>query len=533
MRKTLSIILVILSFAQYSVGQKKEGSKIPPKDWFLADPTKDKLLGTSTEKAYNTILKDKKSQTVTVAVIDTGVDIHHEDLKDFIWTNEDEIPNNGIDDDNNGYVDDIHGWNFIGGPEEDIYYELYEYARIYRNLRKVFEDNNSTIDTLNNPEYELYKKTKHLYETEFQEAERNYNYFDIIIHNQKVYSTILKRQLGKDSLTLADVKKITPNDSITFRAKEFLLLINKYYNTIYNEFQETLDYYQDKLYNLDIDADYRSVVNDDPSDPTETGYGNNNIIGPDPDHGTHVSGIIAANRKNDLGIKGIADNILIMPIRAIPEGDEYDKDVANAIRYAVDNGAEIINMSFGKEYSPNKFAVDDAARYAESKGVLIVHGAGNENMNIDSVTHYPTRILNDGNEISTWIEVGASAAYDDKNFASDFSNFGKKSVDVFAPGVEIHSTVPGDKYDNHDGTSMAAPMVTGLAALLKSYYPEFTASQIKEIILKSSKDYSSMKVYIPDTKEVILFGELSKTGGLINVYEAVKMAESLIIKSDK
>lgn len=523
--------MATLTIYQNSYAQKKNGSELLPTDWYLLDPKENKVQGISADKAYNTILKNKKSNPVTVAIIDSGIDIHHEDLKDCIWTNKNEIPNNSKDDDNNGYIDDIHGWNFIGGPEDDVHYELYEYVRLYKKLRQTFENDSIETDTLNNPDYELYKEVKSKYESELKESNENYNYFNIIIHNQKVYSTILKRHLKKDTLMVSDLKSLNSNDSLVYSAAKFLLLLDEYYGTIDNEFQETEDHYSAELKRLDVSKNYRSAVNDDPTNPLERIYGNNNVVGPDADHGTHVAGIVAANRNNTIGSRGVANNVIIMPIRAIPEGDEYDKDVANAIRYAVDNGAEIINMSFGKEYSPNKFVVDSAARYAENHGVLIIHGSGNENLNTDSLLHYPARILNNGDEISTWIEVGASAAYADKNFASEFSNFGKLSVDVFAPGVEIYSTIPNNGYENHDGTSMAAPMVTGLAAILKSYYPGLTALQIKDIILKSARDYSKKKVFIPGTSEIIEFGELSKTGGVINVYEAVKMAESLIIKS--
>jgi subtilisin family serine protease len=250
-----------------------------------------------------------------------------------------------------------------------------------------------------------------------------------------------------------------------------------------------------------------------------------------PFHGTHVSGIIGAVRGNGKGIDGIADNVRIMTIRAVPDGDEHDKDVALAIRYAVDNGAKVINMSFGKYFSPQKQWVDDAVKYAESKGVLLVAAAGNEAFLVDTMPHYPAPILNEGRKVNNWIMVGASGDPSNGGLIANFSNFGKKDVDVFSPGVNIYSTIPGgNTYGNASGTSMASPVTAGVAALLMSYYPNLTAAQVKTVIEKSAVPVNA-KVKQPnkggeDDSEVS-FSELSRTGGILNAFEAVKLAESL------
>ncbi|QSE97383.1 S8 family serine peptidase [Fulvivirga lutea] len=531
MRGLIVTLFAILISLQNIIAQNTSDGNSATNDWFLLDSKHDKVEGTSTEKAYNSILKNKKSTTVLVAVIDSGVDIYHEDLADIIWVNEDEIPGNGIDDDDNGYVDDINGWNFLGGEKGNVHFETYEYARIYQLLDKKYGIDSISSDTINNSEYLLYKEVKDLYNKEYAEAVENLDYFKQLDYNYNVYSSLLKRKLNQDTLALENILALADEDSSVYNAKRFMKIVNQYYGSVDNIFAEAVELYEEQLKNLDLDADYRSVVGDDLTNLTEVGYGNNDVLGPDPSHGTHVSGIIGAIRTNDIGIKGIADNVRIMPIRAVPDGDERDKDVANAIFYAVDNGAQIINMSFGKQYSLNKHLVDSAALYAEKNGVLIVHGAGNEETSIDSVTHYPSRILTNGDEITTWIEVGASASKTNKDFASDFSNYGKKGVDLFAPGVGIYSTTPDNTYEEFDGTSMAAPMVTGVAALLKSYYPELTPKELKEIILASVVSHGKRKVYLPGTSELISFSELSNTGGVVNTYEAVKMAEEYV--SDK
>jgi subtilisin family serine protease len=293
------------------------------------------------------------------------------------------------------------------------------------------------------------------------------------------------------------------------------------------ELKEAVDYYGVIVnYGYNENFDSREIVGDNISNLQEKNYGNNDVKGPDSNHGTHVAGIIAADRNNNLGIKGIADNVKIMVVRAVPNGDERDKDVANAIIYAVDNGAKIINMSFGKSFSPQKEAVDKAVRYAEQKGVLLVHAAGNDSEDIDVNKNYPSKFYLDGKEAKNWIEVGASSAGSDEDLVGSFSNYGRKMVSLFAPGVEIYSTVPDNKYKNNDGTSMASPATAGVAALLMSYFPELTALQVKDILMKSSRKFDNLKVQKPGGGKVD-FNQLSASGGLVNAYEAVKMAKAM------
>jgi subtilisin family serine protease len=333
----------------------------------------------------------------------------------------------------------------------------------------------------------------------------------------------MKTLIGKETYTLEDLQKVEAKDENTNGLKQ--LMISLYENGFVEQIpswkkqvEETLKY----SYNLDFDP--RSIVGDDYSNVREQFYGNNHIDGPESDHGTHVGGIIGATH-NGIGMDGICKTAQLMIIRCVPAGDERDKDVANAIRYAVDNGAKVINMSFGKSYSPNKDVVDDAVKYAESKGVLLIHAAGNDNKNLDKSDNFPTKKYSDGGECSTWIEVGASGS-ELSTLAADFSNFGKKSVDIFSPGVDIYSTVPGSKYQNNSGTSMAAPVLAGVAATVWSLYPELTAQQVKEILIESGIDYKKQSVKLPGSeKKKVKFGKLSKSGKVVNLYSALKMAE--------
>lgn len=520
-----AFVLVFTTFG--AIGQQKS----IPKDWFLRDPETDSVQGLSTEKVYQTFLKDKPSKAVIVAVIDSGVDIDHEDLKSVIWTNEDEIPNNGIDDDNNGYIDDVHGWNFIGGKNGNVNEDSYELTREFVRLQKVY--GSLTADQVpkkQKAEFESYQKIKDQFEKLRDKNNQQYQLYSKIYDNFAMSVDTLKSLLKVEKLNREVLEKFETKEPVLLFAKGFLL--NMYRNMgddldvdeYLVNLKEASDYYRvivDYGYNINFDS--RAIVGDDYKNPYEKGYGNNDVKGPDAEHGTHVSGIIAADRKNDIGVKGIADHVLIMPVRAVPNGDERDKDVANAILYAVDNGAKIINMSFGKSYSPEKEVVDKAVRYAEQKGVLLIHAAGNDSENSDVDLNYPTRFYKDGQEAKNWIEVGASAAANE-SLVGDFSNYGKKTVSVFAPGVQIYSTTPENQYRDMDGTSMASPSTAGVAALLMSYFPNLSVFQIKDIILKSSRKFDRLKVVKPGSGDQVEFSELSVTGGLVNAYEAVKMA---------
>lgn len=506
-----------------------------PQDWFLKDPETDTVQGVSADRVYETLLKDQPSRTVTVAIIDSGIDINHEDLKDIIWTNEDEIPGNGIDDDKNGYVDDIHGWNFIGGKDgTNVDNDTYELTREYMRLKEKFAKfEDGKVPKKQRDEYENYLKIADKFKKLKEKNETTYGQFAAIYLNLKKSADTLRAVLQTDTLTMEKLQAFQTTDQVLGFAKGFIIAKLRNFpeasvEEVLSQFKEAYDYFRVIVeYGYNEDFDSRKIVGDHIDDPYEKGYGNNDVTGPDALHGTHVAGIVAGNRKNDIGIKGIADNVRIMSVRAVPNGDERDKDVANAIIYAVDNGANVINMSFGKSFSPQKEAVDKAVKYAEKKGVLLVHAAGNDGEDIDKEDNFPRREYLDGKEAKNWLEIGASSWGKDSEFVASFSNYGKKGVDVFAPGVEIYSTVPNNEYEMEQGTSMAAPMVTGIAAMLMSYFPELSAVEVKDIIKKSTRKFDGLKVQKPGERGKAELSDLSNTGGLVNAYEAVKMAKEL------
>ncbi|CDF81272.1 subtilase family protein [Formosa agariphila KMM 3901] len=486
--------------------------------WGHLDLISDTIPGMSVEKAYTEIIKDNKGTKVIVAVIDSGIDIEHEDLDGVIWTNEKEIPGNGIDDDKNGYVDDIHGWNFLG----DAYEEQLEFVRLL-----------ASGDT-SNPDYARAEKE---YEEEFGKYTNYKTQYDQLLQQLKGADDIISAKLNKTDYNLADVEGIVTGDdealtTATAIAKYILGLGFDDVNAAKEDLQNGVKSISDRLnYNLNKDFKGRTT-GDDINDLTDTGYGNANVL-PTVDsesHGTHVTGIIAAERNNGLGANGVANNVEIMSLRVVSNGDEYDKDVALGIRYAVDNGAKVINGSFGKYYSPHSDWVRDAIAYAAKNDVVLVMAAGNEGIDLDKNDHhYPTDNINNGPEISdTFISVGALAPKYGPEMVAGFSNYGKINVDVFAPGAQIYSTVPGsDKYKTMGGTSMASPAVAGVAALIRSQFPKLSAAQVKQVILDSGLPIKIKVIVGGDANNEQPFDTLSKSGKMVNAYNALIMASKL------
>ena len=535
MKKSLMILVALFVF-----NSMQAQDSAPPKNWFNLDNATDNYPGMSTEKAYNTILKDKKSVPVIVAVIDGGVDYNHEDLKDIMWHNPKEIPGNNIDDDRNGYIDDVYGWNFIGGKDgKNVHQDNLEITRIVRAKKAKFSNvDPAKLSGKDKKEYDEYKKMEADVMKEKDAADKTLSLYTEMQSKLIAADKKLKSYLGKEEITQEQLDLIKKTDSPDL--KEAIGIKS---NALKNGFtaddlQGAIDYFKSKAeYQYNLDFDPRNIVGDKYNKIDERYYGNPDIKGPDAFHGTHVSGIIAGQRNNNKGIDGVANNVRIMGVRCVPDGDERDKDVANSIRYAVDNGAKVINMSFGKAYKWDKKAVDEAVKYAASKDVLLVHAAGNDSKNNDTENNYPNDKFEKAGFLKSktaknWIEVGALSYKTGENAVAGFSNYGKKNVDVFAPGVQIYSTTPDNKYGNAQGTSMASPMVAGVAALLRSYFPELTAVQVKDIIMKSAVKNTS-KVKRPGNKALVPFSDLSVSGGTVNVYNAVELAAKTKGKNKK
>ena len=580
--KKIVLIAFLIGVNTVSFAQNKN-VKLPA-NWFNLDLAENGFFGISTDKAYREILKDKQpKQKIIVAVIDGGVDTNHEDLKDVLWTNKKEIPGNGIDDDGNGYIDDIHGWNFIGSKKGNLEFDNLELVRLLRIYTPKYQSttNLTPLDSGQKEEFRLYKKMVGDFGKKYDDASQT---FSVLIKIKKVIDSVAK--INKVEIpTLENISNYKADDEEEEQVKKIIFRGSKDdggFEKFYKNIKDGYKQYDAMLkYNLNPKYDMRAeLVGDDYTNSKQRDYGNNDVKGPDAQHGTHVSGIIGANRGNSLGIMGVANHVSIMAIRVVPTGDERDKDVANGIRYAVDNGAKVINMSFGKAYKWDKKAVDEAIKYAESKDVLLVHAAGNDAKNNDVEENYPNKyydspeaeaykiankkpVLADftppkpmaGNGMgmrpgmdrtpvvkpvpldsakyklphaTNWIEVGASAYKDDESLKAEFSNYGKYNVDVFAPGFLINSTVPNNQYEELDGTSMASPVVSGLAALILSYYPQLKPAQVREIIINSvTKVLHKVKNTNDKGQNVrVPFSELCISGGIVNAYNALKLAET-------
>lgn len=498
-------------------------------NWQNQDRQKDSLFGISTEKAYG-LIKGKKHRTVVVAVIDGGTDTAHEDLRAVLWVNPKEKPGNGVDDDHDGYVDDVHGWDFIGGKDSDVHYDNLELTRLVREQGAHFDTiepgHMAASDTA---AYAAYQRMQAAY---VEAAQRVRQTVEGISRFKSIMDSMLVK-MGKDSPTVADWETFTPVGHGQERVRAILVSQLKGGDSFGQLVKEGIDgplkHYQEELnYHYNLAYDPRYIVGDDYNNTGQRFYGNKDVTGPDALHGTHVAGIIGAVRGNGIGMDGVADDVRLMIIRVVPDGDERDKDVANGIRFAADHGAKVINMSFGKGYAKDKPDVDSAVKYALSKDVLLVQAAGNDGLDLDNPANhnYPNRVYADSSGVAgAWIVVGASDRRDDSDLVANFSNYGRTSVDVFAPGVGIYSCLPGSKYGEESGTSMASPVVAGLAALIREYYPKLKAAQVKDIILRSVvKPGHPVWIGGGPNRKLVNMDEISVTGGVVNAYQALELA---------
>ena len=510
----------------------------PPKNWHTMDLKADGFYGISLNQAYQ-FLKGKKSKTVVVATIDSGIDTLQNDLKSILWTNTKEIPGNGIDDDHNGYVDDVHGWDFLGGKDgkcdiNETTEEIREYARLQPKYTS------ATTDTKGR-EYVYWLKVKAVHDSTIAKSQGELAQLTPLLNALSVTNGLVKKALhltADQTFSKEDISNMKPaNDTLTE-------VKNLWTAAFYDEgatstnvkvIKDVTEYLQ-KL-NADVNPDLEArtrIVGDNPNIRDGKPYGNNQLKHSDASHGTGVAGLIGAVRGNGYGIDGVADNVRIMSIKAVPNGDEYDKDVANAIHYAVDNGAKVVNMSFGKKISPHKAWVDEAFKYAAAHNVLLVEASGNDNVDVDAHPEFPNDIFEDGSatDADNVISVGASGANLDETLAGSFSNYGKKNVDVFAPGVKVTSIDMDAEFNTADGTSFASPITAGVAALILEYYPELSAKQVKQAIMLSATPLKGTMVNRPGTGGSIPavkvdFTTLSKSGGIVNAYKAVEIASKM------
>ncbi|TGD58732.1 S8 family serine peptidase [Flavobacterium humi] len=555
MKLNIFFLIPFLFFGISSESQITEENELNnaiSKKWYKKDFLDDKVLGISLDKFYKNQKAAKNQKKVTVAVIDSQIDLNQEDLKEGFWVNKKEIPNNNKDDDHNDYIDDVNGWSFIGTKSGGyMVYENFEYVRCIREWDAKFK-NKLKSDISNNEmsDYEEYQRA-----IKFNEIKNKYykNWQKSLLFDIELFPIVkdtLKHFFPKEDYTIKQLDSLYKTYKIndkTFRQRrdsndrDLGALIDYMIGNLELNHKTIDDIKEQSIQldsvinrNLNISFEERKLIGDNPN-ILEKGYGNNKVgvtitgVTSTKEHATKVSGIIASRRNNQKGIEGFSDNISIMPLHVSASGDEHDKDITMAIRYAVDNGAKVINMSIGKEFSLHKDWVDDAYKYAEQHNVLLVHASGNDGMDVDVNPYYPSdyNYDNTGEICNNFINVGSISNRNGDLIVSQFSNYGKKNVDLFAPGEDIYTTAPNNTYEFDSGTSLAAPMVSGTAALIWSYYPKLTVQQVKQIILESGTPYD-IDVFIPKGKGMKLpFKELSKTGKILNVYNAMQMAKMM------
>ncbi|MCJ8210579.1 S8 family serine peptidase [Mucilaginibacter sp. RS28] len=526
----LSLLSELAVFAQPAAPKP-----VLPQNWFALDQKTDGYYGISLAQAYQ-FLKGKKSKTVVVGVIDSGIDTLQKDLRPVLWTNTKEKPGNGKDDDGNGFIDDVHGWNFIGGANGQCdCKETSEEVREYERLKGKYASITNPPATPDSA-FAYWLLVKRLRDSTVNKAETELKQLTPIMSAMVETSAIIKRALklrADQGFKLADLKKLNAANDTLNDVKLLWTTMLSAADPSATSTKMLKDYsdYMAKL-NNDVNPDLevrKRTVGDNPDVLKDKPYGNNQVKSEQSFHGTMVSGFIAAVRNNGYGINGVADNVKILPVVASPDGDEYDKDVANAIYYAVDNGARIINMSFGKKLSPHKAWVDAAFKYAAKHDVLLVLAAGNDNLDIDNTPEYPNDTFLDGSatDADNVIFVGASGPKKGENLAAEFSNYGKKNVDVFAPGTQVTSVALNGDTETEDGTSFSSPITAGVAALVAEYYPDLSARQLKQVILQSAKPLNGLMVNKPGTQDKVDFTTLSKTGGIVNAYEALQVASKM------
>ncbi len=506
----------------------------PPRDWHEMALKTDGYFGVSLKQAY-TFLKGKKSKTVVVTTIDSGIDTTQKDLEPVLWVNLKEIPANGKDDDHDGFVDDVHGWDFLGGKDGKVdNAETEEEVRQYYKLKDKFAGL-TTAPAGQEKEFAFWQNVKTIYDSTESKANKELKELTMDLNALTATNYYIKRELKlgpSQTFNLASLDSIKSTNDTIAQSKAIWQSVFTQLGGADNNNAKVLKEWSDEYtkenntINPDLDARKR-IVGDDPDVNDGKPYGNNVLKTSEASHGTGVAGLIGAVRNNGYGIDGIADNVRIMAVKAVPNGDEYDKDIANAIRFAVDHGARVVNMSFGKKISPHKDWVDAAFKYAAAHDVLLVMAAGNDGQDMDTNPEFPNDNYLDGTTTDNVISVGASGPKPDTSLAADFSNYGKKNVDIFAPGVKVTSIDMDAEFNTADGTSFSSPIVAGIGALIREYYPKLSASQVKHAILESAV-VEDIMVNKPGAKgQKVAFNTLSKTGGIVNAYRALEIASKM------
>ncbi len=512
------------------------------KFWHWKDLEKEGVHGVSLFKAQQLLIESKLKPTpIVIAILDGGIDTNHHQIRPLLWNNPKEIPGNQIDDDKNGYIDDIHGWNFLGNATgQNVDKASDEKSRIYHRYKNEFKQ--EKLDSVN---WDAKKKSTYTSwrqaaaEIVFTEEDADNLAFIKMAKNAVVkMGFILIREMEDSNFTAEKLEtyqpigKITADTKISYLRTLQALGIDRMngHQSIVDDLNEYIAGKEKAAISLETPPEdiRKLIIKDRYEDLKDQYYGNNNITGPNAKHGTHVAGLAAGIIDTIFTKSNFNNPIKLMGVRVVPDGDEYDKDIALGIRYAVNNGAKIINMSFGKSFSPEQAWVDSAIRYAASKDVLIIHSAGNESYDLNNKTVYPSPYSSSfNNKAINMITVGASSdPIIAESLLTDFSNYGNQIVDLFSPGNKIYSSLPNQTYGFTNGTSMSAPILSHIAAIVRAYFPKLSAIEVKAILLQSCwKPEDENSIFpIPQKDQSKKLKELSAEGGIINAALCIQNA---------
>jgi subtilisin family serine protease len=529
------LTLFLYSYSLFAWGQDA-------RFWHWKDLEKDGVHGVSLFKAQQLLTDLKlKPMPIIIAILDGGIDTAHLQIKPLLWNNPKEIPGNALDDDQNGYIDDVHGWNFLGNAAgQNINKASDEKSRIYHRYKNEFkQDKIDSVSWDAKKKQDFYSWQQAAAEIVFSEDDAANLSFIKMARNAVVkMGLILIREIVDTNFTTEQLEayqpigKLTADTKISYLRTMQALGIDRMsgHHSIVEDLNDYIAGKDQSAVSIDTPPEdlRKKITQDQYENFNDQYYGNNNITGPNAKHGTHVAGLAAGIVDTNFTKSNFSNPIQIMGVRVVPDGDEYDKDVALGIRYAVNNGAKVINMSFGKSFSPEQAWVDSAIRYAASKDVLIIHSAGNESYDLNNKSVYPSPYSNVfKDKASNMITVGASSdPVIAESILTDFSNYGNKIVDVLSPGNKIFSSLPNQAFGFLNGTSMSAPILSHIAALVRAYFPKLSATEVKAILLQSNwKPNDSNALFpIPQTDQSIKLTDISAEGGIINAALSIQNA---------
>lgn len=564
MKKYFLLLLVCIGMANVNAQLIKQDNQARKKqsdlDWYNCSFGEDGVYGAEVNKAYEFLKGKKVKKRPVVALIGTGLDVEHEDLKQAIWVNPGEQAD-GKDRDKNGFIDDINGWNFLGGKNGQVMERLIqegdrEFLRLKDKYADYITSNGEFFKIIdgkrvkvsapeNLSEYSYYKNVV-MPESQLARIYGGWNMAYVIAEYGQKFKEDLRAKFPGQRITLQEFQTCydpnAPQDTLsdvtfTLIATAFQLYKTDDLDFVYKTFVETgvargKESYEEALKAYGYDG-RKDIVGDDYLNINDNKYGNNVLLTSDAGLGTMQGGIIGGKRGNGLGNDGIMDEAEIMALRVTASGGEpYIKDMVLAIRYAADHGVDIIVLPQQNTLYPDgqKEWMIEALRYAESKGILVIVPAWELSQDLAKQTFYPNRRMTGDKELTNLMVISSS---DKEGNPSLNANYGAKELDLFAPGINIYSAYTGDTYQIGSGVGLASASVAGVAALIKAYYPHLTGSQIRDILLESVTSRKGVEVEKgievdgKQTQDLFLFDDLCLSGGILNAYQAIMAADKL------